>query len=76
MPAFGNALSPSETTALTRFLMTLRGNDLAPAVDGAGKLVKASAVPLPEPPLAPAQGGQVPGQGKPNPPLGKGPLSK
>ena len=25
MPAYGNALNPSETTALVRFLMTLRG---------------------------------------------------
>ena len=29
MPAYGNALNPSETTALVRFLTTLRGNDLA-----------------------------------------------
>jgi ubiquinol-cytochrome c reductase cytochrome b subunit len=33
MPAYGNALNPSETTALVRFLTTLRGNDLAPAID-------------------------------------------
>jgi len=33
MPAYGNSLSPSETTALVRFLTTLRGNDLAPAID-------------------------------------------
>lgn len=32
MPAYGNALSPSETKALMRFLMTLHG-DLTPAVD-------------------------------------------
>lgn len=31
MPAFGKALSPAETTALTRFLRTLRGNNLLPA---------------------------------------------
>ncbi len=60
MPAFGNALSPSETTALTDFLMTLRGNDLAPAVDASRNLVNASAVPLPEPPLAPAAGPSQP----------------
>jgi ubiquinol-cytochrome c reductase cytochrome b subunit len=33
MPAYGKSLSPSETTALVRFLTTLRGNDLAPAID-------------------------------------------
>src|SRR6202046_475067 len=38
MPAYGNALSPSETTALVRFLSTLRGNDLAPAVDASQRL--------------------------------------
>jgi ubiquinol-cytochrome c reductase cytochrome b subunit len=31
MPAYGNALNPSETKALVSFLTTLRGNDLAPA---------------------------------------------
>jgi ubiquinol-cytochrome c reductase cytochrome b subunit len=38
MPAYGNALSPSETKAITRFLMTLRGNDLAPALDSSTNL--------------------------------------
>jgi ubiquinol-cytochrome c reductase cytochrome b subunit len=33
MPAYGNALNPAETEALTRFLMTLRGPGLHPAVD-------------------------------------------
>lgn len=55
MPAFGNALNPSETTALTHFLMTLRGNDRAPAVYGFPRLVDTRAMPLPEPALAPAQ---------------------
>jgi hypothetical protein len=32
MPAYGNALNPAETKALVSFLMTLRGNNLAPAV--------------------------------------------
>jgi ubiquinol-cytochrome c reductase cytochrome b subunit len=32
MPAYGNALDPSQTKALTRFLMTLHG-DLTPAID-------------------------------------------
>jgi ubiquinol-cytochrome c reductase cytochrome b subunit len=54
MPAFGNALNPAETTALTDFLMTLRGNDLAPAVDASRNLVRSSAVPLPEPVVVPA----------------------
>jgi ubiquinol-cytochrome c reductase cytochrome b subunit len=42
MPAYGNALSPSETTALVRFLTTLRGNDLAPAVDASRRMVLSS----------------------------------
>ena len=33
MPAYGKALSPAETEALTRFLMTLRGPGLRPAID-------------------------------------------
>lgn len=33
MPAYGNALSPAETNALVSFLKTLRGHNLAPAVD-------------------------------------------
>jgi ubiquinol-cytochrome c reductase cytochrome b subunit len=33
MPAYGNALNPAETEALTRFLMTLRGPNLHPAID-------------------------------------------
>jgi ubiquinol-cytochrome c reductase cytochrome b subunit len=33
MPAYGNALSPAETTALVAFLKTLNGNDLRPAQD-------------------------------------------
>jgi ubiquinol-cytochrome c reductase cytochrome b subunit len=55
MPAFGNSLNPAETTALTGFLMTLRGNDLAPAVDASRRLVRSSEVPLAEPQLAPAK---------------------
>ncbi|HXC95379.1 MAG TPA: cytochrome b N-terminal domain-containing protein [Edaphobacter sp.] len=39
MPAYGNALSPPETTALVRFLTTLRGNDLSPAVDASRRMV-------------------------------------
>jgi ubiquinol-cytochrome c reductase cytochrome b subunit len=38
MPAYGNALNPSETKALMRFLMILRGNNLTPAVDASTHL--------------------------------------
>jgi ubiquinol-cytochrome c reductase cytochrome b subunit len=41
MPAYGNALSPSEATALVHFLTTLRGN-LPPAIDASRKLVLSS----------------------------------
>ena len=41
MPAYGNALNPSETTALVHFLTTLRGDDLSPAVDASQHLVGA-----------------------------------
>jgi ubiquinol-cytochrome c reductase cytochrome b subunit len=47
MPAYGNALSPSETTALVRFLTTLRGNDLPPAIDASRHLVLSSQTPPP-----------------------------
>ena len=40
MPAYGNALSPAETAALMHFLMTLRGSDIAPAVDASRKVTK------------------------------------
>jgi ubiquinol-cytochrome c reductase cytochrome b subunit len=43
MPAYGNALSPAETTALVRFLTTLRGNGLPPAIDASRHLVVSSA---------------------------------
>jgi ubiquinol-cytochrome c reductase cytochrome b subunit len=43
MPAYGNALNPSETKALTSFLETLRGRDLAPAVDSSRDLTEARA---------------------------------
>ena len=38
MPAYGNALNPSETKALVSFLLTLRGSRLPPAVDSSRKL--------------------------------------
>ena len=40
MPSYGNALDPAETTALVRFLLTLRGPDLTPAVDASQRLTK------------------------------------
>ena len=47
MPAYGNALNPSETEALMRFLMTLRGENLAPAIDASSSLTH----PSPQPPV-------------------------
>jgi ubiquinol-cytochrome c reductase cytochrome b subunit len=38
MPAYGNALNPSETKALVAFLTTLRGHNLAPAIDASRSL--------------------------------------
>ena len=54
MPAYGNALNPSETKALVSFLTTLRGNDLPPAVDPANELTKMSELQIPRPVMAPA----------------------
>ena len=42
MPAYGNALNPSETKALVSFLMTLRGNNLSPALDASHGLTNTS----------------------------------
>ncbi len=42
MPAYGNALNSSETKALVSFLMTLRGNDLQPAMDASRELTRNS----------------------------------
>ncbi|MEP7355063.1 MAG: cytochrome b N-terminal domain-containing protein [Acidobacteriota bacterium] len=47
MPAYGNALNPAETTALVRFLRTLRGNDLSPAVDPSRSLTQGDNAPGP-----------------------------
>jgi ubiquinol-cytochrome c reductase cytochrome b subunit len=49
MPAYGNALDPSETTALVRFLTTLRGNDLSPAIDASRHMVLSSETPATPP---------------------------
>jgi ubiquinol-cytochrome c reductase cytochrome b subunit len=49
MPAYGNALSPSETTALVRFLTTLRGNDLSPAIDASRRMLLSSETPAASP---------------------------
>jgi ubiquinol-cytochrome c reductase cytochrome b subunit len=49
MPAYGNALNPSETTALVKFLTTLRGNKAA-AIDASRKMVQNSEqTPAPKP---------------------------
>ncbi|GGA74000.1 hypothetical protein GCM10011507_26700 [Edaphobacter acidisoli] len=51
MPAYGNSLSPAETTALVRFLTTLRGKDLAPAIDASRQVIDNGKLPtstLPE----------------------------
>ncbi len=45
MPAYGNSLSPAETTALVRFLTTLRGNNLAPAVDASRQVIENGTLP-------------------------------
>ena len=45
MPAYGNALSPSETKALVGFLGTLRGEDLPSAVDASRALTSQANVP-------------------------------
>jgi len=58
MPAYGNALNPSETKALVAFLETLRGHDLAPAIDASRTLASTgethtSATPAPPQPVQP-----------------------
>ena len=40
MPSYGNALNPAETTALVRFLLTLQGPGLTPAVDASQRLTQ------------------------------------
>jgi ubiquinol-cytochrome c reductase cytochrome b subunit len=54
MPAYGNALSPAETRALVAFLMTLRGNNLSPAIDASRTLTQSGAmrIPVPQAPSA------------------------
>jgi ubiquinol-cytochrome c reductase cytochrome b subunit len=49
MPAYGNALNPSETKALVEFLMTLRGNHLSPAIDASRGLTNTSDLHAPQP---------------------------
>jgi ubiquinol-cytochrome c reductase cytochrome b subunit len=62
MPAYGNALSPAETTALVAFLKTLNGNDLRPAQDASRSLT-----------TKPTPDSTVPGEERPS---GKSNLSK
>jgi ubiquinol-cytochrome c reductase cytochrome b subunit len=58
MPAYGDALNPSETTALVHFLRTLRGGNLSPAIDASRKMVMTSEQSPPqELPKPPASGG-------------------
>ena len=57
MPAYGNALNPSETKALVSFLMTLRGNDLQPAMDASRRL---ASITQPVTQQAPVGASQVP----------------
>ena len=52
MPAYGNALNPSETKALMLFLMTLRGDNLPPAVDSSRKLAFVNQPQGAQPPVA------------------------
>jgi ubiquinol-cytochrome c reductase cytochrome b subunit len=47
MPAYGNALNPSQTKALVSFLVTLRGDDLPPAVDASRRLATKDEVRMP-----------------------------
>jgi len=54
MPAYGNALNPSETKALVAFLVTLRGHDLTPAQDASRTLANTSQVLKPASPAQPA----------------------
>jgi len=49
MPAYGNSLNPSETTALVRFLTTLHGNNLSPAIDASRHLALSGELPPAEP---------------------------
>jgi ubiquinol-cytochrome c reductase cytochrome b subunit len=49
MPAYGNALNPSETTALVRFLATLRGNDLPAAIDASRRVTLSTERPSAQP---------------------------
>jgi len=50
MPAYGNALNPSETTALVHFLLTLRNPHTPPAIDASRKVAATATNPAPPPP--------------------------
>lgn len=47
MPAYGNALTPSETKALVRFLISIRTNGVPPAVDASRSLTSSSELRMP-----------------------------
>ena len=48
MPAYGNALTPSETKALVRFLISIRATNSPPAIDASRSLTKSSEVTNPD----------------------------
>jgi len=48
MPAYGNALNPSETTALVHFLTTLRRGKLPPAINASQHLVSSNQTSAPQ----------------------------
>jgi ubiquinol-cytochrome c reductase cytochrome b subunit len=60
MPAYGNALSPAETRALVAFLMTLRGNNLSPAIDASHTLTQSGAMRISIPQAPPAASAKTP----------------
>ncbi|MGB6692060.1 MAG: cytochrome b N-terminal domain-containing protein [Terracidiphilus sp.] len=45
MPAYGNALSPAETTALVHFLITLRSGNLPSAIDASRSMANSGKTP-------------------------------
>ena len=54
MPAYGNALSPAETTALVHFLSTLHAGKLPSAIDASRNVADSPSIPQPAPRIVPA----------------------
>jgi ubiquinol-cytochrome c reductase cytochrome b subunit len=48
MPAYGNALTPSETKALVSFLISIRTNSVRPAIDASRSLTSSSELTTPD----------------------------